>query len=92
MNRYFFRRTIWRWRAKIRGATPTSARSTIATALSNAAGSGTYAVFAVTPPEFRNIKNSENVLVNWGNPTLAEVYLKHFERNYRQAVAFEVRY
>jgi phosphatidylserine/phosphatidylglycerophosphate/cardiolipin synthase-like enzyme len=30
-------------------------------------------------------KNSENVLVNWGNPKLAEVYLKHFERNCAQA-------
>lgn len=37
-------------------------------------------------------KNSENVLVNWGNPKLAEVYLKHFERNYRQAVPFAVAY
>ena len=26
-------------------------------------------------------RNSENVLVNWANPKLAEVYLKHFERN-----------
>ena len=33
-------------------------------------------------------KNSENVLVNWGNPKLAEVYLKHFERNYAQANAY----
>ena len=33
-------------------------------------------------------RNSENVLVNWGNPTLAEVDQKHFERNYRQATAF----
>jgi phosphatidylserine/phosphatidylglycerophosphate/cardiolipin synthase-like enzyme len=37
-------------------------------------------------------KNSENVLVNWGNPKLAEVYLKHFERNYRQARPFEPQY
>jgi phosphatidylserine/phosphatidylglycerophosphate/cardiolipin synthase-like enzyme len=37
-------------------------------------------------------KNSENVLVNWGNAKLAEVYLKHFERNYRQAAAYEMRY
>jgi phosphatidylserine/phosphatidylglycerophosphate/cardiolipin synthase-like enzyme len=37
-------------------------------------------------------KNSENVLVNWGNAKLAEVYLKHFERNYRQATAYEMRY
>jgi phosphatidylserine/phosphatidylglycerophosphate/cardiolipin synthase-like enzyme len=37
-------------------------------------------------------KNSENVLVNWGNPPLAEAYLRHFERNYRQAVPYELRY
>jgi phosphatidylserine/phosphatidylglycerophosphate/cardiolipin synthase-like enzyme len=37
-------------------------------------------------------KNSENVLENWGNPKLAEVYLKHFERNYRQASKYEVAY
>jgi phosphatidylserine/phosphatidylglycerophosphate/cardiolipin synthase-like enzyme len=37
-------------------------------------------------------KNSENVLVNWGNPKLADVYLQHFERNYRQAVKFEPAY
>jgi phosphatidylserine/phosphatidylglycerophosphate/cardiolipin synthase-like enzyme len=37
-------------------------------------------------------KNSENVFVNWGNAKLAEVYLKHFERNYRQATAYEMRY
>lgn len=37
-------------------------------------------------------RNSENVLVNWGNPQLAQVYLKHFERNYRQSVAFQTRY
>lgn len=33
-------------------------------------------------------KNSENVLVNWGKPKLAEVYLKHFKRNYDQATAY----
>ena len=37
-------------------------------------------------------KNSENVLVNWGNPKLAEAYLQHFERNYRQARPYEVAY
>jgi phosphatidylserine/phosphatidylglycerophosphate/cardiolipin synthase-like enzyme len=37
-------------------------------------------------------KNSENVLVNWGNPRLAEVYIGHFERNYRQARPFELQY
>jgi len=33
-------------------------------------------------------KNSENVLVNWRNPELAKVYMKHFERNYRQARSY----
>ena len=33
-------------------------------------------------------RNSENVLVNWGNPKLAAVYLKHFERNYARAKAY----
>ena len=37
-------------------------------------------------------RNSENVLVNWGNPKLAEVYLKHFERNYAQASAYTQGY
>lgn len=37
-------------------------------------------------------KNSENVLVNWNNTKLAEVYLKHFERNYRQAAVFQLQY
>jgi phosphatidylserine/phosphatidylglycerophosphate/cardiolipin synthase-like enzyme len=37
-------------------------------------------------------KNSENVLVNWGNPKLAEVYFKHFERNYAQASAYSPGY
>jgi phosphatidylserine/phosphatidylglycerophosphate/cardiolipin synthase-like enzyme len=37
-------------------------------------------------------RNSENVLVNWHNPQLARVYLAHFERNYRQSVAYETRY
>src|SRR5438876_6694540 len=37
-------------------------------------------------------KNSENVLVNWGNAKLADAYLKHFERNYQQARAYETRY
>ncbi len=37
-------------------------------------------------------KNSENVLVNWKNPKLAEVYIAHFERNFRQAAAYELRY
>lgn len=33
-------------------------------------------------------KNSENVLVNWNNPELAEIYLKHFEKNQRLAEVF----
>ncbi len=37
-------------------------------------------------------RNSENVLVNWRNPKLAAVYLGHFERNYRQATAFQTQY
>jgi phosphatidylserine/phosphatidylglycerophosphate/cardiolipin synthase-like enzyme len=37
-------------------------------------------------------KNSENVLVNKGNPRLAALYLQHFERNYRQAQAFQTQY
>ena len=37
-------------------------------------------------------KNSENVLVNWGNPKLADVYLKHFQRNYAQAVTYNQGY
>lgn len=37
-------------------------------------------------------RNSENVLVNWGNPKLAEVYLSHFNRNWRQAVPYQARY
>ncbi len=36
--------------------------------------------------------NSENVLVNWNNPALAGVYLRHFERNWRQAEPFRPRY
>ena len=30
--------------------------------------------------------------LNWGNPKLAEVYLKHFARNYAQAVAYREAY
>jgi phosphatidylserine/phosphatidylglycerophosphate/cardiolipin synthase-like enzyme len=37
-------------------------------------------------------RNSENGLVNWGNPKLAEVYLKHFERNYAQATQYAQAY
>lgn len=37
-------------------------------------------------------RNSENVLVNWHNPQLANVYLSHFERNYRQATQYQNQY
>ena len=37
-------------------------------------------------------RNSENVLVNWRNPRLAEVYLQHFLRNYRQSSQYSERY
>ncbi len=37
-------------------------------------------------------KNSENVLVNWHNSKLAEVYLSHFERNQRQANPYQLQY
>lgn len=37
-------------------------------------------------------RNSENVLVNWKNPALARVYLKHFARNYAQSKAYQVPY
>lgn len=37
-------------------------------------------------------RNSENVLVNWANPKLAEVYLGHFERNYQQAQPYTLGY
>jgi len=30
--------------------------------------------------------------VNWGNRSLAEVYLGHFERNYRQARPYALQY
>jgi phosphatidylserine/phosphatidylglycerophosphate/cardiolipin synthase-like enzyme len=37
-------------------------------------------------------RNSENVLVNWKNPALARVYLKHFARNYAQSHAYQTPY
>jgi phosphatidylserine/phosphatidylglycerophosphate/cardiolipin synthase-like enzyme len=37
-------------------------------------------------------RNSENVLVNWHNPSLAKVYLEHFQRNYMQAIPYHVQY
>lgn len=37
-------------------------------------------------------KNSENVLVMWGNPKLASVYLKHWERNWQQGTIYQPGY
>ena len=37
-------------------------------------------------------RNSENVLVNWRNPKLAEVYTAHFKRNFRQASPYQLQY
>lgn len=37
-------------------------------------------------------KNSENVLVLWDNPQLATVYLKHWERNWRQGQDYQPSY
>lgn len=37
-------------------------------------------------------RNSENVLINWDNPGLAAVYLKHFTRNYAQSAVFRAGY
>lgn len=37
-------------------------------------------------------KNSENVLVNWNNPELAGVYVKHFTRNYNQSSEYVGQY
>lgn len=37
-------------------------------------------------------RNSENVLVNWRNLKLAEAYMVHFERNFRQASAYQLQY
>lgn len=37
-------------------------------------------------------RNSENVLVNWDNPALANVYTEHFERNWNQGRPFATRY
>jgi phosphatidylserine/phosphatidylglycerophosphate/cardiolipin synthase-like enzyme len=37
-------------------------------------------------------QNSENALVNWDNPELAAVYLKHFERNYNHSEPYEAQY
>lgn len=37
-------------------------------------------------------KNSENVFVNWDNPDLANVYLRHFKRNYDLSDSYIPRY
>ena len=37
-------------------------------------------------------KNSENVLVIWNNPKLAEKYIEHFERNQQKATAYQLQY
>lgn len=37
-------------------------------------------------------KNSENVLVLWGNPKLAAVYLQHWQRNWAQAADYQPGY
>lgn len=37
-------------------------------------------------------RNSENVLVNWNNPGLVQVYRKHFERNYSRSEPYQVGY
>jgi phosphatidylserine/phosphatidylglycerophosphate/cardiolipin synthase-like enzyme len=37
-------------------------------------------------------KNSENVLVNWHNPQLAQVYLGHFARNYKLSAPYQMQY
>jgi phosphatidylserine/phosphatidylglycerophosphate/cardiolipin synthase-like enzyme len=39
-----------------------------------------------------SVRNSENVIVHWNNPKLAAVYLKHFERNWRDGIDFKPRY
>lgn len=48
-------------------------------------GSFNYSVSAAN-------QNSENVLVNWNNPELANAYFKHFDRNYRKSEPFVGRY
>lgn len=37
-------------------------------------------------------KNSENVLINWNNPELAAIFLKHFERNYGYSQPFNLSF
>jgi len=48
-------------------------------------GSFNYSASAVS-------RNSENVLVNWGNQALAQAYMRHFERNYRQSRKLNLGY
>lgn len=36
--------------------------------------------------------NSENVLVVWSDPDLANIYIKHFERNFNEAYPFTTSY
>ena len=55
---YIFCNAILLPRAKILGATLASILSSISTPFKTSGGKGMYAVFAVTPPEFRNIKHS----------------------------------
>jgi phosphatidylserine/phosphatidylglycerophosphate/cardiolipin synthase-like enzyme len=37
-------------------------------------------------------RNSENVIVLWDASQAAQAYLKHFDRNYRQASVYVQRY
>ena len=37
-------------------------------------------------------RNSENVLVNWNNPGLANIYLSHFARNQQQSIIYNTDY
>ena len=37
-------------------------------------------------------KNSENVLVNWKSPALAEIYRTHFDRNYKRSTPYKTQY
>lgn len=37
-------------------------------------------------------KNSEQLQVNWNNPKLTEIYLRHFERNYRVSEPYKTNY
>ena len=37
-------------------------------------------------------RNSESVIVHWGNPRLAAVFLGHFTRNWDQGTAYQMAY